>query len=47
VEEYGISLPYAFLGHAEELQWRVPTLTEERILEIEAYLVSHFPCRRT
>lgn len=38
VEEYGISLPYAFLGHAEELQWRVPALTDERVLEIATYL---------
>ena len=38
VEEYGISLPNAFLAHAEALQWRVPAVTEERILEIDTYL---------
>lgn len=38
VEEYGISLPYTFLAHAEALHWRVPALTEERILEIDTYL---------
>ena len=47
VEEYGVSLPYAFLAHAEELQWQVPALTEEGILEIEAYLVLRFPSQRT
>ena len=38
VEEYGISLPYAFLAHAEALEWRVPALSQERVLEIDAYL---------
>jgi len=38
VEEYGISLPYTFLAHAEALHWRVPTLAEERVLEIDTYL---------
>ena len=39
VEHYGVALPADFLEHARRLNWTQPTLTPERVLEIDRDLM--------
>lgn len=42
VENYSTALPSDFLDHMRKARWRIPPLTDLQVLEIDAYLASHF-----
>ncbi|MEV0253787.1 hypothetical protein AB0H82_05840 [Streptomyces sp. NPDC050732] len=39
VETYGTGLPSAFMEHGARLAWRVPSLTDEEVLEIDDFFM--------